>query len=167
VKAREAIEHLKTLEKQVVKSSDYWAKQVKVQRLSVEAWLDYAVGEKDAALKTMREATALEATTEKHPVTPGEVLPAHELLADMLLDLKQYQEAQHYYEATLERSPNRFNSLYGAGRTAELAGDKKTAARHYGKLNEVAAIDSKLKRLEKSRAFCEGSHTLYQICSAL
>ena len=166
VKAREAIERLKKLEKQVVKSSDYWAKQVKIQRLSVEAWLDYAVGEKDAALKTMREATALEATTEKHPVTPGEVLPAHELLADMLLDLERYQEAQHYYEATLERSPNRFNSLYGAGRTAELAGDKKTAARHYGMLNEVAAIDSKLKRLEKSRAFCEESNTLYQICSA-
>lgn len=167
VKASEAIEHLKTLHNQVVKSSGYWAKQVKIQRLSVEAWLDYAAGEKDVALKTMREATALEATTEKHPVTPGEVLPAHELLADMLLDLKRYQEAQHYYEATLERSPNRFNSLYGAGRAAELAGDEKTAARHYGMLNEVVAIDSKLKRLEKSRAFCEKSNTLYRICSAL
>jgi tetratricopeptide (TPR) repeat protein len=166
VKAREAIEHLKRLQKQVVKSSDYWAKQVKIQRLSVEAWLNYAEGEKNVALKTMREATALEATTEKHPVTPGEVLPAHELLADMLFELNRYQEAQHYYEATLERSPNRFNSLYGAGQTAELAGDKKTAARHYGMLNEVAATDSTLKRLEKARAFCEGSNTLRQICSA-
>ena len=167
VKASKAIENLEALEKQVVKSSAYWAKQVEIQRLSVEAWLDYAAGKKDAGLKTMREATALEATTEKHPVTPGEVLPAHELLADMLFDLNRYQEAQHYYEATLERSPNRFNSLYGAGRSAELAGDEITAARHYGMLNEVAATDSNLKRLEESRAFCKESNTLQQICSAL
>ena len=66
------------------------------------------------ALSTMRRAAKIEAATEKHPVTPGEILPAGELLADMLLKMGLYQEAQTTYLAALERSPNRFNSLYGA-----------------------------------------------------
>jgi tetratricopeptide (TPR) repeat protein len=100
----------------------------------------------------MRKAAKMEATTEKHPVTPGEILPARELLADMLLAMGRYQEAQAAYEATLERSANRFNSLYGAGRAAELAGDKNKAAFYYKKLVEMAA-DAERERLQQVKAF--------------
>jgi tetratricopeptide (TPR) repeat protein len=104
----------------------------------------------------MRQDAMLESTTEKHPVTPGEVLPAHELLADMLFDLGRYEEALTNYQVTLERSPNRFNSLYGAGRSAELAGHQEMAAFHYAKLVEMAAADSVRKRLQVARSLLSG-----------
>lgn len=94
----------------------------------------------------------MEAATEKHPVTPGEVLPAQELLADVLLDMGRYQEAQTAYETALERSPNRFNSLYGLGRAAELAGDDE-AALYYEQLVDVTAAAAERERLEQAKTF--------------
>jgi tetratricopeptide (TPR) repeat protein len=156
VTARNAIEKLTALEGRAAKTSGYWAKQIEIQRLSVEAWLEYLGGNKDEALKVMRKAAVMEAATEKHPVTPGEVLPAHELLADMLFEMGRYQEAQTNYQTALERSPNRLKSLYGAGRSAELAGDKELAALYYGNLVEVAAADSELTQLQQAKAFLGG-----------
>jgi tetratricopeptide (TPR) repeat protein len=153
--ARQSIEKLAALEVQVAETSAYWAKQVAIQRLSVEAWLAYLEGHKDEALSTMRKAAAMEAATEKHPVTPGEVLPAHELLADMYFELGRYQEAQANYQVTLERNPNRFNSLYGAGRAAEQAGDRELATHFYQTLVEVAAADAGLPRLQQAKAFLD------------
>ena len=155
-KARNAIDKLAALESRVAGTSAYWAKQIEIQRVSVEAWLAYLGGGKEEALNTMRKAATMEAATEKHPVTPGEVLPAHELLADMLFDMGRYREAHTNYQSALERSPNRLESLYGAGRSAELAGDKALAALHYGKLVEVAAADSELTQLQQAKAFLGG-----------
>jgi cytochrome c-type biogenesis protein CcmH/NrfG len=101
----------------------------------------------------MQRAAALEASTVKHPVTPGEVLPARELLGDMLIDLGRYREAQEAYMIALERSPNRFNSLYGAGRAAELGGNKKVAGSFYRTLVEMTAKDSTREQLLKARTF--------------
>jgi tetratricopeptide (TPR) repeat protein len=98
----------------------------------------------------------MEATTEKHPVTPGEILPSRELLADMLLDMGLYQEALTEYEAALVRSANRFNSLYGAGRAAELADNKEKAVWYYKKLVEITSADSKRERLQQAKAFLAG-----------
>ncbi len=81
----------------------------------------YQEGRKDVALKTMKTAAELESSTEKNPMTPGEILPARELLAGMLLEMGRYQEARIEYKTALERDANRFNSLYGAGRPAELS----------------------------------------------
>ena len=61
----------------------------------------------------MKIAADMEDSTEKHPVTPGEVLPARELFGDMYLELKQNENALRTYEAVLQRSPNRYNSLQG------------------------------------------------------
>ena len=102
----------------------------------------------------MQSAADMEASTEKHPVTPGEVLPARELLADMLLEMGRYTEAQTEYEAALERSANRFNSLYGAGRAAELEGDKSKATFYYKKLVEITAhADTERERLQQVQTF--------------
>ncbi len=101
----------------------------------------------------MRSAAELETSTEKHPVTPGEVLPARELLADMLLDMKRYKEAQVEYEAALDRSVNRFNSLYGAGRASELGGNKSKATFYYQKLIKMTAKEAELERLQQVRTF--------------
>ena len=152
--ARQALDKLAALRDQTAKTSAYWAKQVEIQRLSAMAWLAYEEGKQEGALDIMRKAAELETSTEKHPVTPGEVLPARELLADMLLQIGRHKEAQAEYEATLERSANRFNSLYGAGRAAELAGNKKEATTYYQRLFHVAShADTQRPRLQDARRF--------------
>ena len=151
--AREALDKLAALHDQATETSAYWAKQVEIQRLSAKAWLAYQEGKQEEALNTMRRAAEMEAATEKHPVTPGEVLPARELLADMLLEIGRHQDAQTQYLAALERSPNRFNSLYGAGRAAELGGNDTKAALYYQKLVEVTATETERERLQQARTF--------------
>jgi tetratricopeptide (TPR) repeat protein len=137
--AKQALEKLTALHNKAEKSSAYWAKQIEIQRLSVTAWIEFQQGKNIEALKIMQKAAELESSTEKHPVTPGEILPARELLADMLFDMGRYREAQTEYETALERSPNRFNSLYGAGFAAELEGNKNEAVFYYKKIIEITA----------------------------
>ncbi|MFC1845286.1 tetratricopeptide repeat protein [Thermodesulfobacteriota bacterium] len=148
-----AISRLKDLEERAEKTSKYWAKQIEIQRISATAWLDYHKGNIDNALDLMRQAALLEATTEKHPVTPGEILPSRELLGDMLLDMGRFKEALAEYQAALDRSANRFNSLYGAGKAAELDGDKKKADFYYTKLVDNTSEDAKRKRLQQVKSF--------------
>src|SRR5262249_20184101 len=85
----------------------YWADQVDVQQRAAAAWVARAEGKKDEALKLMRAAADLEDSTEKHPVTPGPVVPARELLGEMLLELNQPAQALVEFEASLVREPNR------------------------------------------------------------
>ena len=135
-----------------------WGIQVEIQRTAAEAWLAYEGGDKDRALELMRKAAEMEGSTEKNPITPGEVLPASELFGDMLLASGQYDEARQQYEAALARSPNRFNSLYGAGRAAELASDSERAARFYGKLLENCPEPTgERAELDHARAFISPS----------
>jgi tetratricopeptide (TPR) repeat protein len=155
--AQQAIDKLAQLRDETAENSGYWAQQVEVQRLSAQAWLDYLQGHKDEGLKTMREAAELEASTDKHPVTPGEVLPAHELLGDMLLDMGRYDEAYSACQDSLERNANRFHSLYGAGHAAELGGDEASARRYYEKLSDITVADSERAALSQVRAFLDDS----------
>ncbi|MFW6039722.1 MAG: hypothetical protein ACOC9N_01430 [Gemmatimonadota bacterium] len=158
VAARASVERLAELRDAAAATSSYWADQVEIQRLAVEAWAEHAAGSAEAGLATMRRAAELEASTEKHPVTPGEVLPARELLGDMLLDLERYEEAEAAYAAALERSPRRLRSLYGAGRAAELAGDDASAAEWYGQLVELTADgDRTAERIRRAREFVADS----------
>jgi hypothetical protein len=101
----------------------------------------------------MRLAADMEDSTSKHPVTPGEVLPARELYADMLLENKDYVTALQTYEAVLQKSPNRLNSLYGAGLAAEKSGDKGKAALYYGQLSRMADTASKRPEVNMARKF--------------
>jgi tetratricopeptide (TPR) repeat protein len=128
--------------------------QAEVQVQSVRSWLALAEGKRDDALASMRQAMELEATTDKDPVTPGEVLPAGELLGEMLGQAGQYREALAAFEAQLAISPNRFNSLYGAAYAAEQAGESEIAARYYKQLLEVAsAADAGNDRVARARTF--------------
>jgi tetratricopeptide (TPR) repeat protein len=139
--ARAAIDELERLEEKA-RALDIaydWGIQVAIQRVAAEAWLAYESGDTEAALELAREAAEIEGTTEKNPVTPGEVLPARELYGDMLLAAGRHSEAITAYEAALDRSPNRFNSLYGAGRAAELAGQREMAESFYEKLLGVCS----------------------------
>ena len=105
----------------------------------------------------MAKAAEMEASTEKNPVTPGEVLPARELYGDMLLAEGRYEEALAEYEGASARSPNRLNSLYGAAQAAEGAGDAEAAEKHYRQLLEIAPTPSgSHPALDKAREMAAG-----------
>jgi len=86
----------------------------------------------------MTAAADREDKTEKHPVTPGEVIPARELLGDMLLQTNKPVQALKTYELDLKTHPNRFNGLYGAGSSAEKSNDFAKAKYYYRQLNAIA-----------------------------
>ena len=130
----------------------YWATEVEVQRLAA-AGLDRA-GEgqvRRGAASFMRAAADLEDRNEKHIVTPGRIVPARELLGEMLLELKQPAAALKEFEASQLREPNRFRSYAGAARAAEAAGDRDKARQHYAKLVELTR-DADTARPELARA---------------
>jgi predicted Zn-dependent protease len=127
--------------------NNYWATEVEVQRLAVAAWIALGEGKAEEALKLMRAAADLEDRNEKHIVTPARVVPARELLAEMLLEVKQPQAALAEYEASQRREPNRFRNYSGAARAAEMAGDRAKAAMYYQKL-VVLAKDADTDRPE-------------------
>jgi tetratricopeptide (TPR) repeat protein len=112
-------------------SNKYWIDQLEIQKRVVKAWELYANKEMGKSLEMMIAAADLEDATEKNPVTPGQLLPAREMLGDLYLELNKPKDALKQYELTLEKNPNRFNSLYGAGKSAELIGDKEKAAFYF------------------------------------
>ncbi|HEY5900328.1 MAG TPA: hypothetical protein VIV54_22370, partial [Burkholderiales bacterium] len=118
--------------------NDYWATEVEIMRLSAAGWVALAESRNDEALALMRQAADLEDRNEKHPVTPGRILPARELLGDMLMEQKRPAEALKEYELSQQREPNRFRSLYGAALAAEMSGDASAARRHYTRLVQLA-----------------------------
>jgi tetratricopeptide (TPR) repeat protein len=149
--ARQSLGILAELRDRAAAANAYWGTQVEIQRLSAAAWLHLAEGQRTEALATMRRAADLESSTEKHPVTPGEVLPARELLADMLLERREYAAARKEYAATLERSPNLFNSVYGIARSAELARDEAVAIESYRKLLDLSGTSKSETRPARLR----------------
>lgn len=115
----------------------YWKDQVNIQRIAVNAWVAYAEGDKDKAIQLMKESAALEEATQKNPVSPGELIPAQELLGDMYMELGQTEMALAAYEKSLASRPNRFNSLYGAAMAAEKSNNNETAKTYYSQLMAV------------------------------
>jgi hypothetical protein len=124
-----------TLEKQ---RDIYKSKEVEVQIKTGEAWIQFESANKASALNTMYLAADMEDSVDKHPVTPGEVVPARELLGDMLLQTNQNKKALLAYETVLQKSPNRFNDLYGAGIAAEKLPEKQKALFYFKKLLTIA-----------------------------
>jgi tetratricopeptide (TPR) repeat protein len=108
-----------------------WANQLNIQINSVAAWNAYTQGDITKGLALMQEAARLESSTFKHPITPGEILPANELLGDMLLDFGDAKAALAAYRVSMDRSPSRFNSLFGAAMAADHAGDSEAAAEYF------------------------------------
>jgi tetratricopeptide (TPR) repeat protein len=127
-----------------------WSRQVEIQRRIAAAWLAWADGRGDEAAVAMQAAATLDDATEKHPVSPGSILPAREQLGDLMLELGRPAEALAAYETALHRAPNRFGGLYGAARSARLTGDAAKARLYYGRLLEVARGDG--RRVEHEEA---------------
>ena len=125
--AQQSVEVLNDLhDKTKAISPAYWAVLVDAQRMAVKAWISFGKGQKEQALTQLRQAADLEDSKDKNPVTPGAVLPARELLADMLLLSGDYAGAQTAYEAVLAISPNRLNSVAGLKEVLSKVSVKET-----------------------------------------
>jgi tetratricopeptide (TPR) repeat protein len=110
--ARAAIEELKALKMAMEESGQtYWASLTEGQILTIEAWVELSLGNEELAIELETSAADLEDEIGKNPVTPGHVLPARELLGDMLSEVGQPDKAAEAYRATLAVSPNRHRSL--------------------------------------------------------
>lgn len=132
----------------------YWAGQVDVQAQVANAWILYADGKYDDALKAMSAAVEAEDKTEKSPVTPGPLAPARELYGFMLLDRGMAKEALAAFEATMAKEPNRFNGYVGAAKAAQALGDTAKAKTAYEKMIALAAdSDSDRPTLAAARTF--------------
>jgi len=96
----------------------------------VHAWLAFAEKNSDAALAQMRQVADTQDKVGKAEVD----IPAREMLADMLLELKQPENALAEYEKSMKIDPNRFNGLAGAAQSAEMAHQTAKASSYYAQL---------------------------------
>src|SRR6266404_4480059 len=120
-----------------------------VRQLEAEAWVVFAEGKADDAVKTLRSAADREDADGVDSLT----MPAREMLGDLLLELKRPCEALAEYKAALKNSPNRFDSLYGAGHAAQLAGETAEANIYYRKLMEISAPAADRAELGEAKSY--------------
>jgi tetratricopeptide (TPR) repeat protein len=132
--AQTEIAQLQSLEDKLKGKDTYWANQIEVQRLGASGILAHIQGDDTKAVEQVRAAADLEATMDKHPATPSAVLPARELLADLLLELNRPDAALTEYKEMLRTDPNRFRSILGEARAAKQSGDTAAAHDAYQKL---------------------------------
>jgi tetratricopeptide (TPR) repeat protein len=153
--AREDLERLQALKVAMTTAKmGYWPGQTDFQIKTVNAWIALAEKRNDEALQLMRAAAEAEEASDKHPVTPGNVVPSRELLGEMLLVLQKPTEALAEFERSLRRDPNRFRSIFGAARAAEAAGNHQVAREYYAKLQSLtAARDTERPELAHAKAF--------------
>ncbi|CAN5161690.1 hypothetical protein BH11PSE10_BH11PSE10_17030 [soil metagenome] len=134
--------------------NNYWATEVEIQRTALAGWIALAHGKSDEALRLMSAAADLEDRNDKHIVTPGRMVPARELLGEMLLELKQPAAALAEFERSQVREPNRFRSIAGAALAADASGDRARARRLYARLLELARdADSPRPELARAKAY--------------
>jgi tetratricopeptide (TPR) repeat protein len=132
----------------------YWSEQVDIQRQVATAWLLYAEGKRDDALKAMSAAADSEDKTEKHPVTPGVPRPARELYGVMLLESGNAKEALAAFEATIKKEPNRLGAYVGAAKAAEKSGESAKAQEYYSKVVAIAdAADNSRVEVAEAHTF--------------
>ena len=155
--ATSELDSLQKLHDVLVSQKDaYKAEQVMVQITAGEAWISYRKGNEREAIQLMTLAAEREERMEKHPVTPGPVIPARELLGDLFMELGQPKEALIAYELDLKNHVNRFNGVYGAAQSCEQLNDRANAKKYYQQLLSFSNT-SKAGRpeVQKARTFLQ------------
>ena len=154
VAAQKDVDQLAALRgKLTAAKNEYWATEVEVMRLAAAGWVALAQKRTDDALALMRQAADIEDRSEKNIVTPGRLLPARELLGDMLLEAKRPVDALKEYEASQQREPNRYRGLYGAGQAAAQAGNRDRARQYFAKLVALAGSGDARKETDTARRY--------------
>jgi hypothetical protein len=132
------------------RKSGYTVPAEKATDLSeAEAWLAFAKGKSEDALQELRAAA------DRQDKDGGESvgIPAREMLADMLQELKRPAAALAEYKTVLKNSPNRFDGLLGAARAAQASGDASGAQSFYAKLAEISAPGADRPELAEAKTY--------------
>src|SRR5712692_4567203 len=148
VQARKDLEEMDGIHRSLVADKrTFEAKLVDKGHQEATAWLWHGEGKDDQAIASLR---ALADEDDKLGDEPT-AIPAREMLADLLLELKRPEQALAEYQVDLRFNPNLFNGLYGAARAAELAGKTDKATDYYAQLVQACA-GSNSDRPELARA---------------
>jgi hypothetical protein len=132
----------------------YWADQIEIQAEVVRGLSLVTDGNTAEGVEILKRAALREDATEKHVVTPGPLLPAREVLAEVLLGAGNGDEALREYQAVISKEPNRYRAIFGAARAARLAGDAEKARLYYTQLAELAqSADTERDSLQEARQF--------------
>lgn len=161
--AEEEIQTLTELHQNMLAENDrsrsIQVKQVEIQIKTAEAWLHFSKNDTKKGLALMQEAAALERNTSLHPLTPGDVLPAIELLGDMLLALNKPEEALLVFEENLSNAPERFNGVYGAAIAAKQSGNQEKANLYFKQLIELTKNSNSARHeVEEAKTFVKKSN---------
>lgn len=128
-----------------------FANRIRVHEMILAGWLAKADGETEDAVRHLRRAAELEEGLEKHPITPGALLPPRETLGELLLALDRPVEALAAFRSSGEAWPGRYRTLLGAARAAAAAGDEDTAHKYYGMLLETTALEFERSEITEAR----------------
>ena len=132
----------------------YESGQVTIQIEAIKGWIEYSKGNADKAIEYMKLASNLESETSKAAVTPGEIIPADELLADLYLALNRPEDALKAYKLNLKGHPSRFNGIYGAAKAAQQLNDTKLTAYYFEKLIKLSEnINSSRPEISEAKEF--------------
>ena len=114
-----------------------------------EAWLAFAKGKSDEALRELRAAA------DHQDKNGGESvgIPAREMLADMLFELKRPPDSLVEYKIVLKNSPNRFDALLGAARAAQASGEATVAQSFYAQLASICSPGADRPELAEAKTF--------------
>ena len=156
--AKAEVAELKMLQEKLAAMKDaYWAEQVGIQQQVANAWITFAEGRKAEAVEMLRKAADAEDATDKSAISPGPLVPARELLGEMLLAVDRPGDALTELETTLRKEPNRFRATYLAARAASLSGKSDVARNHFTHLLEICKAGDtpgrpELQEARKARA---------------
>jgi hypothetical protein len=156
--ARRSLERITSIRKAMPATRDYdWSGSIGAQWEAATALILWAEGRKTEGVQLLRLAADHEDAIDKHPVTPGALLPVREMLADLLLQNGAATEALKEYEAVLQAAPRRFNATAGAAKAADRAGESTRARAYAMQLLEIASnAETSRPELEWSRAYLRG-----------
>ncbi|HEX8838694.1 MAG TPA: hypothetical protein VF748_17260 [Candidatus Acidoferrum sp.] len=119
------------------------------QLSSAEVWILFAEGKHDDAVREMRAIADRQDARGVDSLS----IPAREMLADMLVELKRPADALAEYITALKSSPNRFDSLLGAARAAQASGDSSAAQTFYAQLASVCPAGADRPELAEAKTY--------------
>jgi len=128
--ARDNLDQLRAIVRGLAESDKEVSGAVERELQITVPWIEHLEGRDEDALRLLRSLADKETGISE----ANQAIPPREMLGDMLLELKRPEESLAEYAAELKTNPNRFNSLYGAARAAELAEQKDKARRYYAAL---------------------------------
>jgi hypothetical protein len=153
--ARESIEQMARLRDAARSAGEAgMASYIEIDRLILAGWTTSAEGQPQAGIDLVRAAVELEASIEKHPVSPGALYPPREALGDLLIVQEQPAAALQAYQNADEVWPDRYNTHLGAARAAVANGDRDQAERHFRQLIALAG-DSQRDGIDQARRYLE------------